>query len=210
LHGLPFCANLHSVPTELQKPSPIHPYLRRSWAQEVLLLLGVTLMLAGADQYTKGWVVERQGGLSRDRTGRMRPRPGTEPLELVPGALRLTLTANEGAIWGIGRAWRPGLKRGLFITLSVVAVGFVLLLFAGTSEAQWLRRLGLSAVMAGAVGNLLDRIFLDYVVDFIDWYWGFRWPTYNVADAAITVGVLLVVIDLLWHPDGPEPASPAP
>lgn len=189
--------------TEVGQPEPpfTHSVRRRLRFRpaEIWLLLATTLCLAGADQYTKGWVVERLGPLRRATDGHLRPPPGKAPLPILPHALQLTLNGNQGAIFGIGRDWPRRVKIPLFTALSLLAVGFVLLLFSYSHPSQVWLRLGLASVLSGALGNGLDRIRLDYVVDFIDWYAGFRWPTFNVADVAITVGSAVVLLSL-WRP----------
>jgi signal peptidase II len=61
--------------------------------------------------------------------------------------------------------------------------------------------MALALIMGGAVGNLLDRLRLGHVVDFVDVYWGVHhWPAFNVADSAISVGVALLLLDILRHP----------
>lgn len=199
-------------PAALAAPRPgrrplVPAWWRQAWLQEVLLIGSVVLMLAGLDQWSKAWVVERHGWPVRDHAGRLRPPHGMEPTVIVPGALRLIVVGNEGAIWGIGRGLSNRHKRPLFIALSLLAVAFIGTMLVSTEAAQWPRRVGFAAVLAGAIGNLWDRLARDYVIDFIDWSWGFRWPTFNVADIAITAGVLLVMIDLFWHPDPPPPAE---
>jgi len=179
------------------QPHAIH------WSQEILLLLAVVLTLCAADQWTKGWSVERLGPMERDPTGRLRPPVNKPPVDVIDGVLRFSITGNEGAIWGLGNTLSNSVKRPVFITMSLLAMGFILLLVRASTPDQRLRRLGLAAVLSGAVGNLIDRIRQDYVVDFIDWYYGYNWPTFNVADVAITLGVIMVVIDLYWHPDPP-------
>jgi signal peptidase II len=158
-------------------------------------------MLAGADQWTKGWAVDRMGPLTKDSAGRLRPPWGKPPVEVWEGYLRLNITGNSGAIFGLGRAWPESIKRPIFVVMSCLAMGFIALLIRGSQPDQRLRRLGLAAVLSGALGNLIDRMGQDYVVDFIDWYGGFHWPTFNVADIAITAGVLLVLLNLWLHPD---------
>lgn len=194
-----------------QSPEPAfpHPGPRRFRFRpaEIWLLIATTLCLAGADQYSKGWVVERLGPLRRAADGHLRPPPGKRSLEILPHALRITLSGNQGAIFGIGRDWPRRVKIPLFFTLSLLAVGFVLLLFAYSHPSQVWLRLGLASVLSGALGNGVDRIRLDYVVDFIDWYAGFRWPTFNVADVAITLGSAVVLLSL-WHPPKGSPLQP--
>jgi signal peptidase II len=67
---------------------------------------------------------------------------------------------------------------------------------------------GLGLILGGAIGNLIDRARLGYVVDFLDLYWrGHHWPTFNVADVGISVGVVLLVIDMAFSPKEPADAS---
>lgn len=171
------------------------------WSQEILLLVAVVLLLSAADQWSKGWATERLGPLERGWTGRLRPPLNKPPVDVIDDALRFSITGNEGAIWGLGRSLSNRFKRPFFITMSLLAVAFIVLLIRASTPEQRLRRIGLAAVLSGALGNLLDRVRQDYVVDFIDWYYGYNWPTFNIADVAITVGVVMVIIDLYWHPD---------
>jgi lipoprotein signal peptidase len=172
-----------------------------NWSQEILLLGAVVLLLCAADQWSKGWAVERLGPLKHDWTGRLRPPLDKPPVDVIDNALRFNITGNEGAIWGLGRNLSNRFKRPFFVTMSLLAVAFILLLVRASTPEQRLRRLGLAAVLSGAAGNLIDRIGQDYVVDFIDWHYGYNWPTFNVADMAITIGVVMVIIDLYRHPD---------
>lgn len=168
-------------------------------------MVSLTLMIAGLDQWTKGWAVDRLGPLTKDRAGFISPPPDRPPLEIWEGYLRFSITGNSGAIFGMGRSLPESFKRPFFVLMSSLAVLFILLLVRGSHADQRLRRLGLAGILAGALGNFIDRIWLEYVVDFIDWYGGFRWPTFNVADVAISMGVGLVLLDLWLHPD---PAPP--
>ncbi|MDY0003493.1 MAG: signal peptidase II [Polyangia bacterium] len=197
--------NLDSAPSRVVERAGAQ---RIAWGQELLLLAWVALLLAGADQWTKGWAVERLGPLSQDASGRFRPPRDKPPVEVFDGALRLSITGNSGAIFGLGRKIPEGLKRPLFVGMSLVAMAFITALIWGSQPNQRLRRIGLAAILAGALGNLIDRLGNDYVVDFIDWYGGFRWPTFNVADIAITAGVLLTLLDLWLHPDPVRIAGP--
>ncbi len=111
---------------------------------------------------------------------------------LIPGFLHLAYTENRGAAWSFlaGQAWGIYLLSLLSLLAAIAfAVGF-----ARSRDKQL--RLIFSLLFAGAVGNLIDRIRLGYVVDFIDIQLGsYHWPTFNVADACLVVGVLLF---LLW------------
>ena len=183
-----------------------------AWAQEALLLAWITLILCGFDQWTKGWAQDALGPLERGYHGRLRPPLEKDPIEVIPGAFRFSITGNEGAIWGLGRHLSNAFKRPFFISMSLIAMLFIGWLIRSSAPDQRLRRIGLAAILSGALGNLIDRVRQDYVIDFLDWYLGYNWPTFNVADVAISVGVGLVIIDLWLHPDPvPEPAlDPSP
>ncbi|MGX7347673.1 signal peptidase II [Aerococcus vaginalis] len=115
---------------------------------------------------------------------------------LIPGVLSLFHIQNHGAAWGIfeGKMW-------FFFIVTVVVVGCLLwMLHTQTIEERWYS-LSLALIIAGAIGNFIDRMCLGYVVDmfkteFIDF------PIFNVADIAITCGVILLLISLLLGKDG--------
>ena len=111
-----------------------------------------------------------------------------QSVPVIKGVFHLTLTHNRGAAFGIF----PG-QVLLFIIVSLVAVFYI---YAHLNRSRHplsvAYRLSLSLILAGAVGNLIDRVFVGYVIDFIDLR---VWPVFNVADCAITTGALL----LAWH-----------
>ncbi|MGH2693579.1 MAG: signal peptidase II [Actinomycetota bacterium] len=109
------------------------------------------------------------------------------PVELIDGVLSLRLTFNPGGAFGL----LPGLP-GFFLIATVVVIATVLLWARGLEDGRWAIPLGL--ILGGGLGNLYDRLFREFdgrVVDFVDLAF---WPVFNGADAAITVGVLLVLI----------------
>ena len=98
----------------------------------------------------------------------------------------------------------------LLAALSVLALLAIALYFLRLPAGARLPRLALALVLGGAVGNLIDRMRLGYVVDFVHAYWRqHQWPDFNVADSAITVGVTLLVLDILRSP-GEAPAEDEP
>ena len=139
-------------------------------------------LIIAADQATKLWVLA-----------------ALEPFEVIPlvPMLNLTLVFNEGAAFSF-LADAGGWQRWFFAGLAVV-VSIALLLWLKRLEAQErLTGVALSLVAGGAVGNLIDRIAYGHVVDFVDVYWRtWHWPAFNVADSAITVGVILLLLDAL-------------
>ena len=117
-----------------------------------------------------------------------------EPVRILP-LFNLRLIHNTGAAFSI-LSGTGGWQRWLFIALAL-SVSTVLVVWIRVVSAHNLKlALALSLVLGGALGNVWDRIMQGYVVDFIDIYYaGWHWPTFNVADSAITVGAVLLIID---------------
>ncbi len=118
----------------------------------------------------------------------------------------LTLHHNEGAAFSF-LSDAGGWQRWFFTALAVGVSAAIAVWIKQLQRGQWILALGLAFVLAGAVGNLIDRVRLGYVVDFIsvhygDWYF----PTFNLADSAISVGAVLIVLDSLRGP-APERES---
>lgn len=121
-----------------------------------------------------------------------------ESLDVIPGFFSLTLVHNYGAAFGLMNSAEFPFKTPLLSLVAAVAL-VALVLYAGTlPREQHLARVGLGLIAGGAAGNLIDRISAGYVVDFVDVYWGnWHFWAFNVADAAITTGVALMLIDML-------------
>ncbi|MEZ0312730.1 MAG: signal peptidase II [Myxococcota bacterium] len=108
---------------------------------------------------------------------------------------------NPGAAWSFLRDAPEWFRTPFFLLVSVAAMIFIVVYFRRTEGQQRGLRLALALVFGGALGNFFDRVRLGYVIDFIDWHWfsRFTWPTFNVADSAITVGVVIMAADMLFH-----------
>ena len=141
--------------------------------------LAVAALVAIIDQLAKGWVVGALGG-----TG--------ERLRAVAPFLNVTLTMNRGMSFGL---FNDGTANALIFTaLAAAIVAALLVWLARTNEA--LLRCAIGLVVGGAVGNVADRLARGAVVDFLDFHLGaVHWFAFNLADAAISVGVALMVID---------------
>jgi signal peptidase II len=149
-----------------------------------LRFLLVSLAVVVLDQWTK-WLVEVHLA-----------HHAAEPI--VPGLVNLTHVRNSGVAFGffashgIGAGW-------LLTALGLVALGAVSVYFGFASARDRRLLLALALVVGGAVGNLIDRIASGAVTDFIDLYVGtHHWPSFNVADAAISIGIALMAIDSLF------------
>jgi signal peptidase II len=117
---------------------------------------------------------------------------------------------NPGAAWSLLRDAPDWFRTPFFLSVSVAAMIFIVFYFRKTTPDQKWLRMALALVFGGAIGNFCDRVRLGYVIDFIDWHWFEKatWPTFNIADSAITVGVVIMVADMLFHKPG-EAAVPA-
>jgi signal peptidase II len=122
--------------------------------------------------------------------------------------LTLRLVYNPGAAFGI---YVGPYSRQVFMALALVALGVLLSMARQTRPDQWFRLTALGLVCGGAVGNLIDRVrSVRGVVDFIDVGIGaYRWPTFNVADMAVTCGAVALAI-VLWQDGRPAPAEALP
>jgi signal peptidase II len=133
-----------------------------------------------------------------------------EYVPVVDGLLSLSHVRNRGAAFGLLSDWDVPYQAVLLAVLSLCALAAIALYFLRLPPAARLPRLALALVLGGALGNLIDRARLGYVVDFVHAYWRrYQWPDFNVADSAITVGVALLVLDVLRSPEAaPADAKP--
>ena len=121
-----------------------------------------------------------------------------EGVEIIPGLFDLTRVHNTGAAFGMLNGVEFPFKTVVLSLIAAAALGG-LGYFATTLPAdQPLSRWGIALILGGAAGNLIDRVALGYVTDFLDFYWqGWHFWAFNVADAAITIGVALMILDML-------------
>ena len=121
-----------------------------------------------------------------------------ESREVIPGFLDLTRVHNTGAAFGMLNAAEFPMKTVILSLVATIALGGVAWYAATVPLSDRLARLGIAGVLGGAVGNLIDRATSGYVLDFVDAYWGdWHFWAFNVADAAITVGVIFMILDIL-------------
>jgi signal peptidase II len=154
----------------------------------------VVAVVAGIDVVTKWWA---ETALIPQRLP-----------HLIAGQwLRLTLVYNPGAAFGLNVG---AYSRWVFMGLTVVALGILGRLYLNTRDGDRARGIALALVVGGAIGNLIDRVRSDSgVVDFIDvGFGGTRWPTFNVADMAVSSGAVLLAW-VLWHQDQQESGAVA-
>jgi len=141
-----------------------------------MLALTLAFLLAALDQWTK-LVVRSRFGLGECRV-------------IVPGFFHLTYVRNTGAAWGMF-----GGQNNLLVLLSVAMLGAVFFFRRSLLTDSLAHRIALGCLVGGIVGNLLDRVRLDYVVDFLDFHLiGRHFPAFNLADAAICTGLGLYLL----------------
>ncbi|ADO75869.1 signal peptidase II [Stigmatella aurantiaca] len=193
--------------------------------RKYLILLVVTLVLIALDQWTKfavvGELTTRFDGLetSGERLKAMYGEPpplgmdgrhfrSKRSIDVSESFLRLRYEENPGAAWGMFRSLPPSTRGPLFHVVSIGAVlliGYYFTKLSGTDPAEKWALWGLSLVLGGALGNYIDRIARGFVVDFIQAHWMDKayWPSFNVADMAICVGVGLLILDAFVRKEHP-------
>ncbi len=118
--------------------------------------------------------------------------------EVIPGFFDLTRVHNAGAAFGMMNTMNFPFKTAVLAIVATVALAGLATYATMLPASQRLARIGLATIVGGAAGNLIDRIRQGYVVDFVDLYWrGWHFWAFNVADAAITVGVALMILDIM-------------
>ena len=148
-----------------------------------LLATGVALIL-GLDQVTKLLVASRL-------------LPG-DSVPIVPGLVHFTLVHNTGMAFGLLSDFDVPLKSVVMTFLSLCALGAVFYYALRSPRGETMTHLGLTFILGGALGNIVDRARLGYVIDFVDVFYGdAHWPAFNVADSSICVGVGLLLLESL-------------
>ncbi len=119
-----------------------------------------------------------------------------ERVPLLPG-FNLTLVYNEGAAFSF-LSDQGGWQRWFFVILATVVTLVLVFWLSRLKRGERLIAIALGLIIGGALGNLIDRMFWGHVIDFIDLYYGqWHWPAFNVADSAITLGVVFIFLDAL-------------
>jgi signal peptidase II len=194
--------------------------------RKYLILLIVTVVVVALDQWTKyevvGSLTTRFDGL--ETTGqRMKAMYGEPPplgmdgrhfrskrsVDLSERFLRLRYEENPGAAWGMFRNLSPNVRGPLFHVVSlgaVILIGYYFTKLTGKDPAEKWALWGLSLVLGGALGNYIDRVARGFVVDFVQAHWKDQayWPSFNVADMAICVGVGMLILDAFVRKEQPS------
>jgi signal peptidase II len=189
-----------------ERPAPVAPTRPgRALRPSFVFFAGVAAFCLLADVVTKAWA---EVELTR--------RSPLDPMVVIEGHLNFALAYNRGGAWGLLQNASESLRRPFFLVVSVAAIAFIVSLYGKLMPNQRALRWGLPLVLGGALGNLADRVTRGSVVDFIDyragwvesmnqlianvvsgWHITDHWPTFNVADISICVGVGLMAVDML-------------
>lgn len=121
-----------------------------------------------------------------------------QSIPIVPGFFDLTFVLNPGAAFSLFATLPESFRNPFFILVSMAAVVLIVLYRARHLRQHRLASVSLALILGGAIGNLIDRVRLGVVVDFLDVHLHqYHWPVFNVADSAISVGVTLLLLEML-------------
>jgi len=174
--------------------------------EALILCLAAAAVFTAMDLGSKHWALERlsepsniasQPSCEPDQYGRIQPqRAQRQPVVLIENYLEFRYAENCGAAFGFMRDMPSIIRKGVFYVAAAGAVVLLLWMFI-TGRGGTLFAISVPLIIAGAIGNFVDRVRFGYVVDFVRFHLNDRWayPTFNVADAWITIGVALILIE---------------
>ena len=150
------------------------------------------------DQVTKIWIVERFAYGER--------------MTIIEGFFNLTHVRNPGGAFSFLATLPPDMRQAFFLGTGIVAIALLGVFLWKLEPGQRLSAIAIGAVLGGAVGNLSDRIVYGEVIDFLDFRLinGYIWPTFNVADCCIVVGVGILMLEMLLEQDPESPSDEIP
>ena len=198
----------------------------------IFLIIGALIIFA-LDQWTKVWAVEALVGsfdaINFADDGRVYIQ-AHRSIPIFEGWWHHRLVGNTGAAFGIFSTLPQGLRIPFFFVITVIAISMMTFLYR-SAEKQPVLRVAITLILGGAIGNLYDRLQHSFVIDFIDWFIpcttegsiqrqvvdffapcrgiSHHWPTFNVADVAISIGIGLFLIDALFFANKESDATPS-
>ena len=120
-------------------------------------------------------------------------------IPVIPGFFNITHIHNVGGAFGFLANQSSGLRAIFFLFVSSLAICLIFYFYKNTPKTHPLLATGFALIFGGAIGNMIDRIRFGEVVDFLDFYIGnLHWPAFNVADSAISIGIVIFVFHLLF------------
>lgn len=146
----------------------------------------IAVVVLAADQLTKAWAVAK-----------LKP---VVLIEVIPGYFRLVYATNRGVAFSMFADGQFD-ARWIFAAISIAAATFVSVYLLRTSPGKFRLNASLALLLAGITGNLIDRVRLGEVIDFLGFHWQdkYSWPIFNLADSAICIGAILLALEMLFE-----------
>lgn len=209
------------------KPGKMKDFHLFVWKHRVVWLLGIVCLFAVADQWSKIWA---QNNLAQERTitkyeevdGELKEVQrkkffpvGANEVHIIPSALSFIYRENPAAAFSLTRSIPKNVRMPMLIAVSSLAMLMLLGWYFLSQKPDGLFMTALALILSGAIGNLIDRVRLGYVIDFINAYAGFinpkwpAWPTFNIADSCIVIGAI-IVLHRAFYPLYPEKVDEEP
>jgi signal peptidase II len=152
-----------------------------------LFLLLISGIIITADQISKGAVLSSI--------------PADHVISVIDGFFNLVHVQNPGGAFGFLADQESLIRPILFLIGPAAAIGLLLYLFVRMNPGGRFFSFGIALILGGAVGNLIDRLRIGKVIDFLDFYIGdLHWPAFNLADSAVTVGCGILIIQMIMNP----------
>ncbi|HKT35588.1 MAG TPA: signal peptidase II [Nitrospira sp.] len=172
--------------------------MKRGSRYLVLALIALTVIVL--DQATKSWIMQS-----------MRLH---ESIPIIPNLFSFTYIRNPGAAFGLLAGSSNAFRTVFFGITSLFALALLGTILVRLPDRDWIGQVSIAGILGGAIGNLIDRLRFGEVIDFLDVYLeSYHWPAFNVADSAISVGVVCLIIHFAFERKGgplPAPDTPPP
>jgi signal peptidase II len=170
------------VPTPKKNPHFGNKVLLKNKYIKLIVIAGLVVL---ADQITKALILKYL--------------PYHHSITVIAGFFDITHIHNPGGAFGLMANMSETLRTIVFLLASSAAVGLIFYFYKKTPPSYAFLAVGFALIFGGAIGNLIDRVHLGIVVDFLDVYIGkYHWPAFNIADSAITVGIVIFGYHLLF------------
>ena len=128
-----------------------------------------------------------------------------ESIPVIENLFSLTYIRNPGAAFGLLAGSSSAFRLIFFAVTSLFALGLLATILMRMPESDWIGQYSIAGILGGAIGNLLDRVRYGEVIDFLDFYVSnYHWPAFNVADAAISVGVFFLILHYMYEKKEPS------
>ncbi len=121
-----------------------------------------------------------------------------QPVHVIEGFFSLIYSTNQGALFGFGHNLSDPLRFAALNILPLVVIVIIVIILLKARPEEKFVSLGMSMILGGAIGNLIDRFMYGKVIDFLDFYIGrYHWPTFNLGDTFITIGIVCIFFELI-------------